>query len=1232
MHLEQAKKYGAKVFATIGLLLVLNAPLQAQHPIFGALANGNIESVREQVTNNPDLVKAKDEQGRTLLHVAAARQDKALVVFLIERGAEVQTSDNNGVTPLHSILSQVPRSVPANPQAAREIVLLLLEKGADVNSADKSGRTPLYRAMESGQVEAVKLLRERGAKDSLRELFSAVQASDRAALEKLLLADARLANAADTQGLSPLHQAVRWRDLPLASLLLDNGANVHLRNLKGETPLHLAIASRQLEMVRLLIERGGLQEKLDDKSEDKNQARPDLQLAKSLLLHAYEAGDTAILSLLIEKGADLSSFEPRNGLKVGDFLLAEAATAGDLELAKRLIEKGAKTSHRQILKRPIQNGDLAMTQLLLDNGALPSGPPLERDSDGGIETPLHWAVRWKQKPIVELLLARGADAKRTDHRGQTPLGTAINGGDYGLAQLLLDKGAAKIENDNWVRSNLLEQALATQDRAFVELLIKNGVSHPNPLIDAVVRGDKAALQSAHAKIAQNADNQPRNALEENISALHVAALLGQSEMAGWLLENGLAATLTTRTGQTPLHWAALSGDAAIVKLLLEKGADPNARDKLQQTPLHGAALKAGREIIFALLDKGAGRDATLSSGFERPWAKGTTPLLRAAWAGNFEAVAALLERGADPNASDESGLTPLLAAAQARDAKSLALLLDKGVKLDQTDRTKRNALHYAVEGMPVFRRLWSHPLPPLARVDDARPALTLLLERGAKLGVRDAQLRAPLDLAVQAGNVNLVTFLLDKGAALNVSGYVPVFTSLDFPNDGYKMPGREGATPLHQAVFNGDKGMVELLLKRGADKNAEDAFGRTPLDIAERRGRVTRQGADFPFAPGLISISSDEAPEDDDNLRPPLLQTRKGQIAALLRAAGARGGKGPFFEAVRNGATFIVRQMLKENPSLAQERMGENSSTNNQGGLLHEPAPLRGGSSALSLAMRGGYVPIVEALLIHGAAKNAQATPSPGQPDVLHEMARTGNLAMVRLLLDNGFSVAARDNQGKTPLHLAALSGSEELVSFLLERGADINARDNSGLTPLNDARLAPTRPGVSAGTFNNPIGSVVATTRLPDGSIVQSNGTQSGGPQSGFAFPPGVATLLSSKGARLGRTYYSIFYENDVAGLTALLDSEPNLAKQRGSGPSLLHLAAELGKPTMMELLLARGADPNALGDGLRTPLHIAIAKNARGLVELLLEKGANVNLDPDAGQPEQWSVKNTANGPVNV
>jgi hypothetical protein len=113
-----------------------------------------------------------------------------------------------------------------------------------------------------------------------------------------------------------------------------------------------------------------------------------------------------------------------------------------------------------------------------------------------------------------------------------------------------------------------------------------------------------------------------------------------------------------------------------------------------------------------------------------------------------------------------------------------------------------------------------------------------------------------------------------------------------------------------------------------------------------------------------------------------------------------------------------------------------------------------GSYTSLHSAAVKGLVEVVASLLAHGARVNSLAHT---KRTALHEIVTLpkANMAVVRLLLDAGASVRARDEHGAEPIHLAAQTGSAEVVRVLLEAGADPNAKTDHGFAPLHQAAEA---------------------------------------------------------------------------------------------------------------------------------------------------------------------------------
>jgi len=176
-----------------------------------------------------------------------------------------------------------------------------------------------------------------------------------------------------------------------------------------------------------------------------------------------------------------------------------------------------------------------------------------------------------------------------------------------------------------------------------------------------------------ALLAGGADVKARDG--HGNTPLHLAARAGRRRAAELLIGEGADVKATTFCKYTPLHLAAWSGDVRTIRLLLAKGADPKAQDYDNRTPLHYAST---RPAVGLLLAAGVEVDVRYV-----PWAR--TPLLDAAMHGFPEAAAALLDHGANLQATNCSHFTPLHWAAWGGHANVVKLLLARGADVYYED-------------------------------------------------------------------------------------------------------------------------------------------------------------------------------------------------------------------------------------------------------------------------------------------------------------------------------------------------------------------------------------------------------------------------------------------------------------------------------------------------------------------------------------------------------------------
>jgi ankyrin repeat protein len=198
---------------------------------------------------------------------------------------------------------------------------------------------------------------------------------------------------------------------------------------------------------------------------------------------------------------------------------------------------------------------------------------------------------------------------------------------------------------------------------------------------------------------------------------------------------------------------------------------------------------------------------------------------------------------------------------------------------------------------------------------------------------------------------------------------------------------------LFMAIGRGDHAGVQSLLKRGADPDARNGLGLTPLFVAAASGQVP-------------------------------------VVEALLQAGADVNAMSPYGTALTfsamTGAAPATKVLLARGADINPSRPD--------------------GITVLMMAARAGDAELVGELLRRKAAVNAKD--SDGATALIFA-AREGHEAVGRALLGSGAAVDAADSRRWTPLMYAAVNGHAGFVRLLLEKGAKVNAREAKGRTAL---------------------------------------------------------------------------------------------------------------------------------------------------------------------------------------
>ncbi|MGY3229012.1 ankyrin repeat protein [Luteibacter sp. HA06] len=821
---------------------------------------------------DPDMgAEPGDRDQRPVLTLAALSPDIRLLRSLIARGAQVNRAQN-GVT---ALLAATRDSWHGRPEA----VLTLLTNGANASATDAEGNTPLHGAVLGAEPTVAAMLLDAGASvDAVNAagdtpLAIACRAANWALARFLLEHGAKPAPVGGEPALVAA-AGIADDDAEGVKVLLRHKGPVNAVNASGRTALIAAAAEGHEQIARALLQAN---------------ANPNLadRHGTTALMEAARAGAHGIVQLLAEANADAS---PRDGHGRDALTLASQSPRAQAATVRALLALGAQPKEpgadgRSALDHAAAAGRWDFVALLDPGTPLPTSLSESVVPEAGADSPMHlydalrfghWAVASTFSAKVREWPAEELAALYVDLAGA--------GFESGRAWLL-DHGmsaearlAVTADEGNAPGRRLFDALLPQLPQAADALLqlMRAGATPAGAglLGQAICRLDGADERLTLAMLEAGAD--PFGADARGRTPVHMAAATGRVALLGALLARGMDPNVRDAGGRTPLHAALEQGGESLplVRLLVASGADPEAADVNGETP-YGLGIGHGdverwlswatwplprRALRAADLPAAAGAGDTqavdrlleLGFGVDTRDAQGATALLRAAGAGQRDVVAHLLSAGADPTIVAASGITPLAAAVNARRESVVELLLAQGVSVDQRLPGDATALMIAATlGYPeIADTLLAHGAD--ANAEDAHGHTALHAAAQFCFGGTDSlRARRLLDIVIGKGaDVNkadkdgATPLLLLLGAhmrpgstadATHLGALVPVLLDA-----GAKLEHADhrGVSALHASAMHALLPPARVLLHRGANRNAADAFGRTAGDVARHLGFV----------------------------------------------------------------------------------------------------------------------------------------------------------------------------------------------------------------------------------------------------------------------------------------------------------------------------------------------------------------------------------------------------------
>ncbi|GFR24112.1 ankyrin-3 [Trichonephila clavata] len=813
--------------------------------------------------------------------------------------------------------------------------------------------------------------------------------------------------------------------------------------------------------------------------------------------------------------------------------------------------------------------------------------------DRNLWTVLHFAAKGPSIECIKLSLTVIPDGDARDINGQSALHIATVFKRRDIIEYLITEVKMYVDDKDAFGKTSLHIASENGWTEGVQTLVKYKAS--------ITLKDFFGFSALHLAILKNnfdvalillemESNVDGNEAFGSMTALHLAAKVGNVCLLNTLLERNADVTRKSCHHFTPLHFAVESGNLEIVKYLIERRIDIDAIDRFGNTPLYYAV----RNCNGAVLSPPYGSAKNMISDGDNFIS--TSSVVHSEY---LNIVKILVKNEANVNKKNNAGSTPLHLAVETGCLELVKLLLRNKALVDSEDKNKITALHASVA--------FGH-----------KNILMAIIEAGGNIHSPDVNGLTPLHKAIKREDIHIVKALIDRGVDINATDI-------------------NGRTALHMSTVRKHNEIVKLLLKNKANTSIVDCFGLTPFYVSIANGMselylVEDIDINFTDVDGYTPLHIAATYGDEKlvkycinkscNVNAQCLrgftalhfavEDRQLKIVQLLLENGsninakAQDGRTALHLAIANNCENIVKILLKSEA----ERQHDIAHIATQKGYVNILEILSQFNdfdinrrveklSLLDIAISCSHINVVKYLLEKGFNINSEMDGS----TALHTASYFDNHEIAKLLLSKG----SRPNIQPidfSPLHIASFKGYTQVVDILLKGGANVLVKDHH-------EKLA-----IEYAVEHNHLR--VLELLLKEKDIDINFFTKDGFTLLHIAAEIGslpVVKCLIRNGAKIissasdMKPVHIAAVANHRSVVEYFLDLTFCINEPGKDGKTLLHLTIFFNHPAIFELLIKRGADVNVYDANGSSPIYLAALEGRRDFFNTLLSNGAFYN-----------------------